>query len=97
MPGDRVACLLLYFCAPRDKLELDPQCQPLASLLNCPWGIGAMIWETPMLWSRPSGLEACSAGAQQAALGWPAAALVRWEAYFSLLLASGRSRQVETL
>lgn len=97
VPGDRVACLLLYSCAPRDKLELDPQCQPLASLLNCPWGTGAMIWEASMLWSRPSGLEACSAEAQRAALGWPGAALVGWEALLLSALASGRRRQVETL
>lgn len=62
-----------------------------------------MIWEAPTLWRRPSGLEACSqlklSELSWAGLAWAGLEQPWWggRLHFSLLLASGRSGQAETL
>lgn len=99
MPGDRVASVLLcsqgqagtgpsvgQWLPPMPALILTPQ----LSMGNLARDLGGShtLWAGGLL----------SAEAQQAELGWPG---LEWpwsggRLYFSLLLASGRSRQIET-
>lgn len=99
MSGGRVACPLLYSCAPGDQLNwtisgavvsTNASLDPYSPVSVGDWGhdLGGGLWAGGLL----------SAEAQQAELGW---AGLEWpwlggRLHFSLLLASGRNRQVET-